>query len=665
MAKFRITGPDGATYEISAPDGASQADVMAFAQRNFSAPNAQTQQPAYNPTDDMSTIDRVRAGIGKGMVDTVRGAKQLALDAGAAIVPDALGGKKLEQWSDETQADIDEAKRLDSALMNTTSGAIGNVAGRIATALPTVFIPGANTMTGAAAVGALQGLMDPVATGDSRLQNTLVGGVAGGGGVALGRTLKSGYQGAKGLVEPFTAAGRDRITGRVLREFAADPTAAAAAARVAPARTATGAVPMLDEATKDVGLAQLRRAMMSADTGMASDVASREMANNAARLGVLQDLAGDAGKRSAVEAARKGATADLYSQATQAAYTVDDELASLLNTPAVRQAMARAETLAANNRRPFSLYAPVDRPQYVPPTPYPVTLKGIQAEERRRLAMESAPGAFAGVGGIKDDPVRKLTGQGLQDLKMAMDEMLSDPASGFTGKAGATVKNLRGQILDWMERANPEFKTARTTYAAMSKPLNQMDIGDRLLKTATSATTDLQGNPRVMANSLARQLRDEGSLVKQSGLRGVQSLEDILEPQQLSAIRSVLDEMNTRAALQEAGKVSGSPTAQYLAGQNALRRIIGPTGMPNSWAEGLMSGAVGDAVSSGLGGVYKVTGAAPRLQTRIAEAMLEPQQAARLMDAAVPAAAPKSTIARRLLETAAKRAPSSIMLANQ
>jgi hypothetical protein len=34
MAKYRITGPDGGTYEITAPDDASESDVLAYAQRN-------------------------------------------------------------------------------------------------------------------------------------------------------------------------------------------------------------------------------------------------------------------------------------------------------------------------------------------------------------------------------------------------------------------------------------------------------------------------------------------------------------------------------------------------------------------------------------------------------------------------------------------------------
>lgn len=35
MPTYKITGPDGSTYQVNAPDGASEADVLAYAQRSF------------------------------------------------------------------------------------------------------------------------------------------------------------------------------------------------------------------------------------------------------------------------------------------------------------------------------------------------------------------------------------------------------------------------------------------------------------------------------------------------------------------------------------------------------------------------------------------------------------------------------------------------------
>ena len=44
MASYQITAPDGHTLEINAPDGASQEDIMAYAQSQYKP--QETQQPA-------------------------------------------------------------------------------------------------------------------------------------------------------------------------------------------------------------------------------------------------------------------------------------------------------------------------------------------------------------------------------------------------------------------------------------------------------------------------------------------------------------------------------------------------------------------------------------------------------------------------------------------
>jgi len=46
MAKYRVKAPDGSTYEISAPEGASEADVMAYAQSQFAQQAPSIEKPA-------------------------------------------------------------------------------------------------------------------------------------------------------------------------------------------------------------------------------------------------------------------------------------------------------------------------------------------------------------------------------------------------------------------------------------------------------------------------------------------------------------------------------------------------------------------------------------------------------------------------------------------
>ena len=55
MAKYRITAPDGGTYEITAPDDASQEQVLAYAQSN-------SQKPA--PKQEPTKTNGVLQGIG-------------------------------------------------------------------------------------------------------------------------------------------------------------------------------------------------------------------------------------------------------------------------------------------------------------------------------------------------------------------------------------------------------------------------------------------------------------------------------------------------------------------------------------------------------------------------------------------------------------------------
>lgn len=52
MPKFKITGPDGKSYEVNAPDGASEQDVLAYAQRSFKMAAAPARKKGFG--EDLS-----------------------------------------------------------------------------------------------------------------------------------------------------------------------------------------------------------------------------------------------------------------------------------------------------------------------------------------------------------------------------------------------------------------------------------------------------------------------------------------------------------------------------------------------------------------------------------------------------------------------------------
>lgn len=206
MAKYVVTSPDGRKFQVTAPDGASQADVMAYAQKQF-AQTKQTspqdretqfqQQNAQNVQDmnDVTlgvpgvdalqftfhappTVARTVAGIGEGASNLYTGLKQRLYDP---IADKIDGGNRAEQ----AQQRVAEDRRLSQALNNTTSGKIGNVLGGVMASAPAALIPGAPeagllTRLGlSAATGAGLGYVQPSASTGETIGNTVGGGIAG------------------------------------------------------------------------------------------------------------------------------------------------------------------------------------------------------------------------------------------------------------------------------------------------------------------------------------------------------------------------------------------------------------------------------------------------------------------------------------------------------
>lgn len=144
--------------------------VVAAYQQAKAAPRPEViDNMSADPTQGMSRTDKFLAGAGKGMTDVARGVGQV------------LG--LVDQQA------IDDAKRRDAPLMDSGAGMAGNITGAVAATYPLARIPGANTLAGAALIGTASGALEPVASDESRLAKTLMGGAAGLGGEAIARGL--------------------------------------------------------------------------------------------------------------------------------------------------------------------------------------------------------------------------------------------------------------------------------------------------------------------------------------------------------------------------------------------------------------------------------------------------------------------------------------------
>lgn len=200
--------PNG-TVITDVPDGTTQAELV----RRLSAtghdtswyrgslkqsdpseydPSSQEYQAKYGATSGMSRGQKFAAGAGQAAVSTGRGLRQINQSIGDVVM--RAQGMPLPSADAALRAQETENQRLDAPLLSDPYGLAGNVAGNVGMAyaggsllraVPATQALGQGiinpqTIKGAAALGAGMGALRPVAEGESRTQNALVGGAVAG-----------------------------------------------------------------------------------------------------------------------------------------------------------------------------------------------------------------------------------------------------------------------------------------------------------------------------------------------------------------------------------------------------------------------------------------------------------------------------------------------------
>lgn len=237
--KWRAQNPDAQTIEISGVSNSApiQAEVKQepSAIDDFLSSTSDKINPALGdrtlqigPFDTGINIGekagQILEAAGKSVVDNGIGAKQLGAKFANLISPSIVS----DQTIDNIQRDIDEAKKRDAPLMNTGGGLAGYIGGslastllpfgiaanvskaanapKIAGALSSMINPSSYAAAGTA--GALQGLIQPVASDESRAFNTTLGAAGGMGGNAIVNTIGRIAQPVKNFT---TAAGAKAV----------------------------------------------------------------------------------------------------------------------------------------------------------------------------------------------------------------------------------------------------------------------------------------------------------------------------------------------------------------------------------------------------------------------------------------------------------------------
>jgi hypothetical protein len=528
----------------------------------------------------MVDYDTQREALGREVTDEMGTGGRFLAGIGKGMTDIAQGVGQMVGL--QSREDVRNKRRTDEALSNTTAGTVGGVVGAVAPMLPLALVPGANTYLGAAAIGGGTGLAAPSESTGETLQNLALGGGAGAGGLALGRALGAGTRAVGGLMEPFTKAGQERIAARTLQQFASNPAQAAQALGSA-RQLVPNSAPTMAQASGDAGLAQLERTLVNnPETGPL--LTGQFAAQRAARLGAVQDVAGTDSYFNAIKDGIRTFAREDYNSAFAAGFDPKalaankDRLTSILSRPSIRQAQNVA----------------------------------------RQLAEESGE-TLDGLGSVR----------GLDYLVKALDNQISAAKKPGTSIGNAELRALVGTKNDLMgliEKVAPAYREARSNFAAMSKQANAMEVARDVLGRMQAPLGRYGANTNELRNEYARALEAATESVRRSTGQDV-PLSAVMPTRDISALEAVARDMARASTAENLGRATGSNTAQNLAAQNLLRRTLGPTGLPQSWAE---SNAL-QALLSPLTGLAKLSGSEAATMQRLAAAAMDPADAASLL----------------------------------
>ena len=284
----------------------------------------------------------------------------------------------------------------------------------------------------------------------------------------------------------------------------------------APGEIVPSSKPTAAQQAAPLGLTKFAAMGEASAKAMPSENLARAGENEAARLASLQTVGGTAEDLAAAKTARSAAVDPLYAAAEAQKFRADPQLMQLADDPYIKQAMPDAARLSAS--------------------------QGVTFE---------------------NNPTRYI-----HNVKISLDKMLTK--TGETALASterAQVGNIKTRLVNWLEGKAPGYREARTTFAAKSKPINQMEVGQYLegkLKTPLEAGGERAG---VFANAV----NDAPNTLRRAttGEARFNALTDILTPEQADIVMAIRDDLAREAKtnIQAKKGAAAAPRVSQLASQ--------------------------------------------------------------------------------------------------
>jgi hypothetical protein len=331
-----------------------------------------------------------------------------------------------------------------------------------------------------------------------------------------------------------------------------------------------GSKPTAAQAASPLNVTQFSALGASAEKARPTEYYQRGLEQEAARMSAVQSVGQTPADIAKAEAARTAATTPLYKAAEAQVFRADPKLMKLAEDPYIKLALPDAMRLSNS--------------------------QGV---------------SFA------NNPTRYI-----HNVKISLDKMLTKTGETALARGErAQVTTVKNQLVDWLETKAPDYKAARTTFAGMSKPINQMQVGQYL---EGKLATPLDVGER--ANVFAGALKDAPGTIKRATTNEARfkALTDILTPAQVKIVNSIRDDLARAATTKQQAKLGAeaAPKATQLA-TTAQRALQAPNMLSRAAmiAQNIMSRLRGQIDS--------------KLAIQLALEMLDPKAAANALEKAM------------------------------
>jgi hypothetical protein len=359
--------------------------------------------------------------------------------------------------------------------------------------------------------------------------------------------------------------------GKIMREIAGDDLTAivAANAKAAPGLTSAQAVQeagILNPALQAMG-------QRAPTANIASAKAVKEAADEAARVETLQAVTPDLAR--SLDMRNLAATAN-YGGARAA-----DE--------------ARLAALALQEQESRALAGTAGPTFEAKLTP---ALQALKSNPAITAAEATARDMGVNVG---KDPMSTL--QGLHLMKLAIDAQFKNPtaATALQKYNTASLQNAKTQLLAAIDEISPQYTGARMLFGRLSEPVNQAQVLNKMAETLKGSGA-VGEKPVQFLNALGQ---GESALLKRADQNPrFGGLNEVLTPEQMSAVNKVAAELKRDAAMDKLAKDGAEALANILKERAITAPGVNATSAVINKVSGILRGQVNDktleAVAKGM-----------------------------------------------------------------